>query len=240
MTKKLKKLSQFLSPAALAARAAFRNTARGGAVMFDVDSTVSTEEGIDVLAAALGKGEAVAEWTRKAMGGSVPFEVALAARLDLIKPTRSSLDSLIASHPFPVTPGIPELINLLRSRGTKVYFVSGGFIPLIMPVARKCGVPREDIFAIDLLFNSDGSFKSHDPSAPTSRSGGKTIVAAKLKDLHKGFPVVVVGDGATDIEARPPADAAIGFGANVVREAVKAKADWFVTDVKDLIQALQD
>ncbi len=34
-------------------------------VMFDVDSTVSPDEGIDVLAASLGKGEEVAEWTRK-------------------------------------------------------------------------------------------------------------------------------------------------------------------------------
>ena len=32
---------------------------------FDVDSTVIDEEGIDVLAAHNGAGEAVAEWTRK-------------------------------------------------------------------------------------------------------------------------------------------------------------------------------
>ncbi len=35
------------------------------AVCFDVDSTVITEEGIDVLAEFLGKGEEVAAWTRK-------------------------------------------------------------------------------------------------------------------------------------------------------------------------------
>jgi phosphoserine phosphatase len=35
------------------------------AVCFDVDSTVITEEGIDVLAEFKGAGEAVAEWTRK-------------------------------------------------------------------------------------------------------------------------------------------------------------------------------
>jgi phosphoserine phosphatase len=54
-------------------------------VCFDFDSTLITEEGIDVLAAHCGAGDAVAEWTRKAMGGGVPFEVALAARLELIK-----------------------------------------------------------------------------------------------------------------------------------------------------------
>ena len=35
------------------------------AVCFDVDSTVIQEEGIDVLAAHCGAGDAVADWTRK-------------------------------------------------------------------------------------------------------------------------------------------------------------------------------
>lgn len=35
------------------------------AVCFDVDSTVITEEGIDVLAEFNGAGAAVADWTRK-------------------------------------------------------------------------------------------------------------------------------------------------------------------------------
>ena len=35
------------------------------AVCFDVDSTVVTEEGIDVLANYCGSGEAVASWTAK-------------------------------------------------------------------------------------------------------------------------------------------------------------------------------
>jgi hypothetical protein len=50
------------------ARAALRSAR---AVLFDVDSTVSTEEGIDVLAASLGaeKAKAVEEWTRKVGGG---------------------------------------------------------------------------------------------------------------------------------------------------------------------------
>ena len=37
------------------------------------------------------------------------------------------------------------------------------------------------------------------------------------------------GDGATDMEARPPADIFVGFGGNVIREKVKGGADWFVT-----------
>ena len=58
------------------------------AVCFDVDSTVVSEEGIDVLAEHCGAGAEVAAWTAKAMGGSVPFHEALEARLNLMKPNR--------------------------------------------------------------------------------------------------------------------------------------------------------
>ena len=56
-------------------------------VCFDVDSTVIDEEGIDKLAEFAGVGDKVAEFTRQAMGGTTPFEVSLAARLNLIKPS---------------------------------------------------------------------------------------------------------------------------------------------------------
>ncbi len=48
----------------------------------------------------------------------------------------------------------------------------------------------------------------------------------------------MIGDGATDLEARPPADGFIGYGGIVVRETVKAKADWFITDFNDLLKVL--
>ena len=47
------------------------------AVCFDVDSTVIDHEGIDALAAYLGKGEEVAKVTTQAMNGEIPFEKAL-------------------------------------------------------------------------------------------------------------------------------------------------------------------
>ena len=49
----------------------------------------------------------------------------------------------------------------------------------------------------------------------------------------------MVGDGATDMDARPPADLFIGFGGIVVRDSVKAGADWFVTDFEDMIAPIR-
>jgi len=91
------------------------------AVCFDVDSTVVTEEGIDVLAAFCGAGEKVAELTRQAMGGSVPFHVALAQRLKLIQPSKAMLEACIAEHPLVLTPGMKQLAQKLTDKGKDVF-----------------------------------------------------------------------------------------------------------------------
>jgi phosphoserine phosphatase len=80
------------------------------------------------------------------MGGDVPFEVALAARLELIKPSKKDFDDCLAASPPPLTDGthvvefdflcyqvsaacagIAELIETLHAKGKDVYLVSGGF-----------------------------------------------------------------------------------------------------------------
>ncbi|KAL0364758.1 UNVERIFIED_CONTAM: Phosphoserine phosphatase, chloroplastic [Sesamum angustifolium] len=69
------------------------------AVCFDVDSTVCVDEGIDELAEFCGAGKAVAEWTARAMSGSVPFEQALAARLSLFNPSLSQVKEFLEKRP---------------------------------------------------------------------------------------------------------------------------------------------
>jgi len=208
---------------------------KADAVCFDVDSTVISEEGIDVLAEYCGAGDQVAELTRRAMGGSMLFQDAIKARLDLIKPTRQTVADCLERHPPSLSPGVLNLIQMLHDRGTDVYFVSGGFRLMIQPVADKVGVPHSRIYANTLLFHDDGSFRDFDRTEPTSHSGGKAEVIKQLKD-RKGYKnVVMVGDGVTDMQARPPADAFIGYGGVAQRQAVMEGADWFVTDFKDLI-----
>ena len=209
------------------------------AVCFDVDSTVVTEEGIDVLAEACGAGPAVAEWTRKAMGGSVPFHVALEARLSLFKPSRKDVQDCLDKHPLQLTPGMPELMKKLQDNGKHVYLVSGGFRQMIHPVAKVLNIPLERVFANNLLFDEKtGQYVGFDVNEPTSRAGGKGVVVGGLKEKFGYEPIIMVGDGATDMEARPPATAFVGFGGVIVREAVKKGSDWYVMDVQEMIDEL--
>ena len=93
---------------------------RASVVCFDVDSTVINEEGIDALADHCGAGPAVAEWTARAMGGDVPFQDALAARLELIKPSRADIADCLRVHPPALTDGVADVIAALQARGTEV------------------------------------------------------------------------------------------------------------------------
>ncbi|CDR32650.1 Phosphoserine phosphatase [Caenorhabditis elegans] len=209
---------------------------KADAVCFDVDSTVCQDEGIDELAAYLGVGEAVANVTRTAMNGNARFRYrdALAARLQVMKPNHEQLEQFVNISKPKLTVGIRELVSRLHARGTHVYLVSGGFRRLILPVAELLGIEKSRIYANEILFDKFGKYHGFDTSELTSDSGsketGKPAVIALLKKMYNYKTVVMVGDGATDVEASPPADAFIGFGGNVIREGVKARAKWYVTD----------
>merc|ERR1719460_3172301 len=141
-----------------------------------------------------------------------------------------------------LTPGVKEFIAELHGQKKAVYFVSGGFRQMIEPIAAQCDVAKEDIYANTLLFADDGSFTGFLETEPTSRAGGKAKVVADLKAKHGYKTVVMVGDGATDMEARDiegGADAFIGFGGIAVREKVEKGADWFAKDFKDMIAELK-
>uniref|UniRef100_A0A7S4HLU8 phosphoserine phosphatase n=2 Tax=Odontella aurita TaxID=265563 RepID=A0A7S4HLU8_9STRA len=212
--------------------------ANADAVCFDVDSTVIMEEGIDVLADYLGKGKEVAAWTRKAMEGDTKFEDALAARLDIIRPSRASIENCLRDHPLRLSPNVDVLIEKLNEKGTDVYLVSGGFRLMIEPLAMELCVSKTNIVANTILFDDDGNYSGFCSNEPTSRDMGKPAALRALKEEHGYDTMVMVGDGATDLQAVPPADAFVGFGGVAVRDAVREKACWFVTDFEDVVEVV--
>ncbi|KAH7725482.1 Protein Y62E10A.13 a [Aphelenchoides avenae] len=213
------------------------------AVCFDVDSTVCQDEAIDELAKFVGKGEEIARCTRQAMNGSMSFREALSMRLGIMQPTRHQLEAYAQTHEVQLTNGISELVAELHRREIDVYLVSGGFRRLILPVAKLLDIPPTHVYANEILFDENGNYAGFDENELTSDSGSSTVGKAGVCGLlkkKKGYRnLVMVGDGATDAEAAPPADAFVGFGGNQVRDAVKRAAGWFVYDFGTLIHELR-
>lgn len=164
------------------------------------------------------------------MEGNVPFQDALAARLNIIKPSQQSVARFLQERPFQLSDGIEAVVDLLHQHQKPVYLISGGFRQMIEPVAARLGIPQHRIFANRLLFDASGDFAGFDPDELTCRDGGKAKVAQHLISAHGFSPLVVVGDGATDLQARPPANVFIGYGGVVTREKVAQEADWFIRD----------
>lgn len=209
-------------------------------VCFDVDSTVIMDEGIDELAAFLGVGPKVVELTNNAMAGSMTYKESLCKRLEIIQPSRQQMDDFITQNPPRLTKGVKELTKLLHARHVTVYLISGGFQAIIEPIAELLNIPKENIFANRITFSETGVYQGFDETCPTCETGGKPKVIHSLKHEHGYKRLVHVGDGVTDMEACPPADAFIGFGGNQVREKVKAGAQWFTSSFQEMIEELEN
>jgi phosphoserine phosphatase len=195
---------------------------------------VIAEEGIDTLAEYLGKGEEVAALTKEAMEGGMKFQDALKLRLELLRPARQSIQTLLKEQPLVLTENVEYLMKALKNKSVDVWLVSGGFRIMIEPVASQLNIPTENILANTILFDDDGNYLDFDPNEPTSRDMGKPKALEMIESQKHYHNMVMVGDGATDAQAKPPAKAFIGFGGVIERAAVKEKADWFVTDFADM------
>jgi len=218
------------------------------AVCFDIDCTVAKDDSLDALAAFLGKGDEVRQWTNRAMDGGVDLETALEERMRLIDPTPAQVADFLRAHPAGqrLNPGIRRLVRALQQRGVAVYLISGGFRELALPVARELGVAPDCVFANRMLFTADDEtglptrFAGFDAREPTCRRGGKPEVIESLRALHPYENVVMVGDGITDLEAATEgaADCFVGYGGTVLRPEIAQRADWLVYSFDELFSEL--
>ena len=106
------------------------------------------------------------------------------------------------------------------------------------PCAADCGGRRRGGCG-----GAPGSWRGRKP--PPALTVQRPTCALTTPLLHQeqcGYaPLVMVGDGATDAEARRPgaADVFIGYGGAVRRPAVAAAADWYVLSIQPLLDALE-
>ncbi|MDQ3696445.1 MAG: HAD-IB family phosphatase [Gemmatimonadota bacterium] len=199
--------------------------ARYGTVVFDCDSTLSGLEGIEEL--AIGHREEVARLTDAAMRGEVPLEEVYAHRLALVCPTRSQVAELGRRYVEHLVPDARAVVDALRHAGVEVRVMSGGVRPAVLVLARALGLSDDAVAAVDLRFDSDGGYACFDAESPLARSGGKQEqLRLWLPALPR--PVMMVGDGATDLEARPPADCFVAYAGVVEHAAVVAAADFVI------------
>lgn len=203
-------------------------------LIFDCDSTLSSIEGIDELARVRGPEvfKKVEEMTNEAMDGKISVEAVFGRRLDIIQPEAKHVAQIGQRYIDTIEPDAKAVVEAARAAGWTPMIISGGFRPVIRPLADLLGIERVE--AVDLFFDADGRYTGFDEAYPTTRSGGKPEVIARLKAELKPAKIVMVGDGASDLETKPFVDLFVGFGRYVARDKVKRESAAFITKLGDL------
>jgi phosphoserine phosphatase len=207
-------------------------------IFLDCDSTLSAIEGIDELARGRGPRifAQVEAMTTAAMDGKIPVEVVFARRLDIIQPRRADVEAVGRLYIETVEPTAQATIATLKAAGWTPIILSGGFRQAIAPFAAHLGIERVE--AVDLYFDAGGNYTGFDQEFPGTRSGGKPVRIAEIKEELRPARTVMVGDGASDLETAPVVDLFVGFGRYTARDKVRAGAGAFIMSLAELPRVL--
>lgn len=201
-------------------------------IVFDCDSTLTGIEGIDELAKLKGVENEVVDLTRLAMEGLIAIDQVYRRRLEIVRPTLADLQWLAERYIEHRTANATDVIQKLSHFGKKLFIVSGGCRQAIEPFAQDLGIPKENVFAVELKFDSEGEYLGFDEQSPLTRQGGKKEI---LKELTQRGPTLFVGDGATDLEVKEVVDLFVGFGGVICRSVVQQQAEIFIMELSKVI-----
>jgi phosphoserine phosphatase len=210
---------------------------RFSTVVFDVDSTLSGIEGIDWLAERRGAEVAatVAALTARAMEGEAELQSVYGKRLELVRPSREDVSALGEAYVSAITPQAKAVISELQSKHVGVHLVSGGIAQAVNRLAGELSVPLANVHAVGAYFDDSGQYAGYDRESPLTQHSGKR---ALLATLHLEKPVLMLGDGVTDLEAAPAVDSFVAFTGYASRPAVIAGADHAISELGQLLELI--
>jgi phosphoserine phosphatase len=188
-------------------------------VIMDVDSTLISQEVIELLGAKAGVAEEIHAITDRAMAGEIDFEESLRERVGLLKGLPLSVIDEVRSE-ISLTPGARTLVKTLQRLGHTVAVVSGGFTEVILPL----------LVSLDISHYRANSLESKDGLLTGGLVGPIVDRAAKASALREFAALekieieqtVAIGDGANDLDMIALAGLGIAFNA---KPAVRAAAD---------------
>lgn len=188
-------------------------------VQLDVDSTLITQEVIELLAAKAGAFEEVQKITNAAMRGELDFEQSLRARVALIKNLPESVITEVQGELI-LTPGAENLISTLHRLGHSISTVSGGFIDVIGPLISRLGITHVRANKLEIR---DGFLTGEIEGDVIDRAAKAQALRefAALESISMEH-TVAIGDGANDLDMIAAAGFGIAFNA---KPAVRALAD---------------
>ncbi len=211
-------------------------------VFFDCDSTLTSVEGIDVLAARAGVSACIEGLTRAAMDGDKGLDEVYGERLQTIKPTRGAVRALREVYKRHAVEDAATVIDALMKLGHHVYIISGGLDEPVKEFGISLGVPAENIRAVgvdsDQLVGEWWRARDDDGLRTADRyldyhkgalavSDGKADIVKRFVGGQSGSSLLI-GDGTSDLLASRAVDLFVGYGGVVARTRVEREAPVFI------------
>ena len=209
-------------------------------VLFDLDSTLTTAETLDLLAKEKGIEAKVKKITTETMEGKKPVAELFANKLKMLAPSKKdrTLIRRIALHNLS-----SEALDLVRKLShydhIRLGILSLHFRETVEDVGAFIGCDPTLCFGLDIQHDEHGNYTGYAPDQLMAQEGGKGLIVAEVKKLNPDTIVVHIGDSVTDLTTQGKADLFIGFGGVTVREKVKKTAKHYAMDFDEVANLLQ-
>ncbi|KAH6887969.1 HAD-like domain-containing protein [Thelonectria olida] len=169
-------------------------------VVFDMDSTLITQEVIDLLADTIKDPpdlpQRVAAITHRAMMGELEFEGSFRERVKLLAGLPATLFNDLRPV-LDVTKGVPQLIRAFKRLGVKTAVLSGGFQPLTGWLAGELGIDYAHANQV-VIENDKLTGEVQGIIVGKERKRDLLLEIAKKEGIDL-LQVVACGDGANDL-----------------------------------------
>lgn len=214
--------------------------------VFDFDSTLTSVEGLDVLAEISLKNnperdevvKKIQEITDLGIDGDISFTDSLSRRIALLKANKSQLGELIDFLKTKLSDSVKANQPFFEKYRDQIYVISCGFKEFIEPVVADLGIAPERVFANTFKYDQDGTIIGFDEANPLSQHNGKVNC---LKESGIDGEIQIIGDGYSDYVMRREgvADKFFAYTENVSRKKATDNADHVVASLDEFISINQ-
>lgn len=200
--------------------------------IIDFDSTFTQVEALDELAKISLQGhpdriailQEIANLTNLSMEGRLSFRESLTRRVHLLHANRMHLEKLVQVLKKRVSGSFKRNRAFFQANSNQVLIVSGGFKEFIVPVVEPYFIRKENVYANEFRFDTEGNIIGYDELNPLSEEAGKVKL---LKQLNLEGELFGIGDGYSDFQLKESGliTQFFAFTENIERKTVSEKAD---------------
>ena len=216
-------------------------------LIIDFDSTFISKESLDELAyyalqrsqADISVIEKIQKITDAGMNGEITFHESIDSRLQLMKANKSDVIEVSNRLKDHITSSFLRNKDFIHKHNKKIYFISGGFREMLLPVLNNFGISNNHIFGNEFTYDSDNDIVGFEKNNPLTDVSGKAKI---LKSLCLNGEIHAIGDGYNDykLKAVGAASKFFAFTENIKRENVCALADKVLASFDEYIEIFDD